>query len=131
MDIATVLSSLIAGAVGGNIIGALFKKFSLGTIGNTLAGVVGGGLAGYAILNMMSANDMAATFAGLIASSAVGGAVVTFIAGVIKNSMNLRARDVSSNLNNTTSSLRENPQTINFRKNQPSKSRDYPDGPPL
>ena len=42
--------SLITGAVGGNIAGAVFKNLSLGTLGNTIAGVVGGG-AGSAILN--------------------------------------------------------------------------------
>lgn len=36
------LISLATGAVGGNIGGALFKNLSLGTLGNTIAGVVGG-----------------------------------------------------------------------------------------
>jgi hypothetical protein len=38
------LIGLISGEVGGNIAGAILKKFSLGPIGNTIAGILGGGL---------------------------------------------------------------------------------------
>jgi uncharacterized membrane protein YeaQ/YmgE (transglycosylase-associated protein family) len=40
------LISLVTGGVGGNVAGALFKNLSLGTVGNTLAGVAGGGVGG-------------------------------------------------------------------------------------
>ena len=35
--------SLITGGVGGNIAGALLKNLSLGVLGNTIAGLLGGG----------------------------------------------------------------------------------------
>ena len=37
-----ILIQLISGGVGGNIAGALLKKFNLGPIGNTIAGILGG-----------------------------------------------------------------------------------------
>ena len=80
--------SLITGAIGGNIAGAVFKNLSLGTLGNTIAGVVGGG-AGSAILNALLGSGGAAggTVVGNIASSGVGSVVLMLIVGVIKNSM--------------------------------------------
>ena len=39
-----LIIQLILGAVGGNIGGVLFKNISLGTLGNSIAGIVGGGL---------------------------------------------------------------------------------------
>jgi uncharacterized membrane protein YeaQ/YmgE (transglycosylase-associated protein family) len=41
-----IIISLISGGVGGNIAGALMKKFNLGPIGNSIAGIVGGGIGG-------------------------------------------------------------------------------------
>ena len=39
-----LIIQLIAGGVGGNIAGAALKQYDLGTIGNTIAGVIGGGV---------------------------------------------------------------------------------------
>ena len=80
------LISLITGAVGGNIAGALFKNLSLGTLGNTVAGVLGGG-AGTAILNAMIGGGGGSSVAGNIASSGVGSVLVMLIVGVIKNAL--------------------------------------------
>lgn len=41
-----LIISLVTGAVGGNAAGAVLKKFSLGTTGNSIAGILGGGLGG-------------------------------------------------------------------------------------
>lgn len=85
------LISLITGAVGGNIAGAIFKNLSLGPIGNTLAGVVGGG-AGMEILNaVMGAGAGGGSVAGNIAGSGVGSVVVMLIVGFIKNAMAKKA----------------------------------------
>ena len=46
MDVMSLLVQLLSGAVGGNIAGAAMKKFSLGTIGNSIVGILGGGLGG-------------------------------------------------------------------------------------
>ena len=41
-----IIIQLISGAVGGNVAGALMKNLSLGTLGNSIAGILGGGLGG-------------------------------------------------------------------------------------
>ena len=37
-----LIIQLISGAVGGNITGSLFKNLSLGSVGNSIAGILGG-----------------------------------------------------------------------------------------
>jgi uncharacterized membrane protein YeaQ/YmgE (transglycosylase-associated protein family) len=79
--------SLITGAVGGNIAGAIFKNLSLGPLGNTLAGLVGGG-AGTVILNaVLGSGAGGGSVAGNIGSSGVGSVLLMLIVGVIKNAM--------------------------------------------
>lgn len=74
-----ILMSLITGGIGGNIVGAIFQKLSLGLVGNTLAGVLGGGL-GSQILS----GAMGGGLVGDIASAATGGGVLMLIVGLIK-----------------------------------------------
>ena len=52
MDMVSLLISLLSGAVGGNVAGAALKDQSLGTVGNSLAGILGGG-AGSLILQAL------------------------------------------------------------------------------
>ena len=42
----SLIVQLVLGALGGNIGGSLFKNLSLGTVGNSIAGMVGGGIGG-------------------------------------------------------------------------------------
>ena len=44
MEILPLIINLISGAAGGNIVGSLFKNLSLGGLGNSIAGIAGGGL---------------------------------------------------------------------------------------
>ena len=85
MDITSLLVSLITGAVGGNAAGALLKKFSLGTLGNTIAGLVGGGLGGQILGSLIGGGGGGIGMN--IAESGVGGAVLMVIVGLIKNAM--------------------------------------------
>ena len=39
-----LIIQLISGAVGGNIAGSALKQYNLGTLGNSIAGVIGGGI---------------------------------------------------------------------------------------
>ena len=41
-----ILMNLIAGAIGGNAAGKASPSFDLGTLGNTISGLVGGGVLG-------------------------------------------------------------------------------------
>ena len=41
-----LIIQLVSGAVGGNIAGSFMKDSLLGTVGNSLAGILGGGIGG-------------------------------------------------------------------------------------
>jgi uncharacterized membrane protein YeaQ/YmgE (transglycosylase-associated protein family) len=47
-SIVNLIIQLVAGAAGGNLAGSLLKRYNLGTLGNSIAGIVGGGLGGQA-----------------------------------------------------------------------------------
>ena len=74
--------SLLTGAAGGNLAGALLKKLSLGTIGNSIAGILGGagGQGILASLGGLTGNAMLDSLLG----GGVGGGVVMAVIGLIK-----------------------------------------------
>jgi hypothetical protein len=93
MDITSLIIEAISGAVGGNVAGAALKEKSLGLIGNSLAGVVGGGLGGTILHAVMGAAtsggggmDMTSII-GNVAGGGVGGAVLMAVVGIIKDAM--------------------------------------------
>lgn len=97
MDIMSLLISLVSGAVGGNVAGAAMKDKSLGTAGNSLAGIFGGGIGG-AILQILGVLKSTggggldlSTILGNVASGGVGGAVVLAVVSLIKNAMAKKA----------------------------------------
>jgi len=95
MDTVALFVQLISGAIGGNVAGSLLKKLSLGTIGNSIVGILGGGL-GAVILNALGLNsgtgDMdVSSVIGSIAGGGVGGGVLLAIVGAIRNAMNKSA----------------------------------------
>jgi hypothetical protein len=98
MSLIPIIIQLISGGIGGNIAGALLKKFNLGPIGNSIAGIVGG-VGGGQLLSLLTGAGAgagaAAAGGGLDISSllsnvgggGVGGAVVMIIVGLIKAQM--------------------------------------------
>jgi uncharacterized membrane protein YeaQ/YmgE (transglycosylase-associated protein family) len=93
MNIIALIIQLICGALGGNISGKLLKNIDLGTLGNSIAGIVGGGLGGQ-ILNALGLFAGAqggsldlASIIGNIVSGGVGGGVLMAIIGLIKSLM--------------------------------------------
>jgi hypothetical protein len=94
MDITSLLIQLVSGAVGGNVAGAVLKKFSLGPVGNSLVGVLGGGLGGQ-LLGMLGMGGAGAAAGGAdmgsvlssIAGGGVGGGVLMTIVGLIRQQM--------------------------------------------
>ena len=83
--------SLASGALGGNVAGKLMPGSSLGTLGNSIAGIAGGGLGG-GILSMlgMGGGGGAMEIAGILSSVAgggVGGGVVMAVIGMIRKAM--------------------------------------------
>ena len=74
------------GDVGGNIAGALLKNFSLGPIGNTIAGVLGGGLGGQLLTGLLGGGAPTGLL-GNFAGSGIGGAVLMIVIGLIKQAL--------------------------------------------
>ena len=93
----TLVTQLIAGAVGGNAAGVGLKSSSMGTMLNTVVGLIGGVGSGQ-IIGMLTggaavAGEAAAPGAGVggLLASAVGGgaggAILTAIVGMVKNKL--------------------------------------------
>jgi uncharacterized membrane protein YeaQ/YmgE (transglycosylase-associated protein family) len=95
MDITNLVLQLIAGAVGGNVAGSKMKNLNLGTVGNSIAGILGGGLGGQ-ILSALGASALASS-AGTgmnleaivadLAGGGAGGAVLLAVIGAVKKAM--------------------------------------------
>ena len=86
-----LIIQLVSGAVGGNVAGSLLKNYSLGTAGNSVAGILGGGIGGQllGLLGVAAAGggmDVAGVL-GSLASGGVGGAVLMVIIGLIKKAI--------------------------------------------
>ena len=91
--IINLIIQLIAGAIGGNAVGAASKDINLGTLGNSIAGAIGGVAGGQflsALIPMMAGVGNNVDI-GALASQAVGGgvagAIVAAVVGLIKNKM--------------------------------------------
>lgn len=102
MDITSLIIQLIVGAIGGNAAGKAMPDKSLGTLGNTIAGVLGG-LGGGQLLDMVLGGGAMATDAAAgaaaggmdigaiiqdIAGGGIGGAVLMVVVALIKGAMN-------------------------------------------
>jgi hypothetical protein len=93
-----LIIQLVAGLIGGNATGAAARGVSLGTIGNSITGLIGG-FGGAQILGMLTGGGAeaaaaaaeAATSSGFDLNNLLGGAgggvIVTAIIGFIKNKM--------------------------------------------
>lgn len=89
MELVPLLIQLASGAVGGNLAGKLLPNNSLGTIGNSIAGIAGGGIGGY-LLSMLgmggdaaAATDLSGIIQNLGGGGAGGGALMAII-GIVK-----------------------------------------------
>lgn len=94
MNIISLIIEAVSGAVGGNVAGAAMKENSLGTVGNSIAGIVGGGLGGTLLHSVLGGAAAAGggsvdltTILSNVAGGGVGGAILMAIAGIIKNKM--------------------------------------------
>jgi hypothetical protein len=93
MNMISLIIELISGAVGGNIAGAAMKQNSLGTAGNSIAGIVGGGVGGAILQSIMGSAAAGGgsldlgTIIGNVAGGGIGGAILMAVIGLIKNAM--------------------------------------------
>src|SRR6476661_4512399 len=93
MDITSLIVEAVSGAVGGNVAGAAMKEKSLGGVGNSIAGIVGGGLGGTILQTLMGpaaagggGMDMQSILAN-VGGGGVGGAILMAIIGIVKAQM--------------------------------------------
>jgi uncharacterized membrane protein YeaQ/YmgE (transglycosylase-associated protein family) len=83
---------IVAGAVCGNGAGAALKDYNLGTLGNTIAGAIGGLGGGQILQALIPALTGAGgvdlgSVVGQLVGGGVSGAVLTVIVGLVKNMM--------------------------------------------
>lgn len=91
-----LIIQLVSGAVGGNLAGKLMKNSSLGTLWNSIVGILGGGLGG-TVLGMLGHTGAEAAEAstsmdlssilGSVAGGGVGGGILMAIIGMVKKAM--------------------------------------------
>ena len=93
-DYLPLIIQLVSGAVGGNVAGSLMKNSSLGTLWNSIVGILGGGLGG-TVLGMLGLGGAEASSSldlgsilGSVAGGGVGGGIVLAVVGMIKKAMN-------------------------------------------
>ena len=94
MNLTTLIIQLIAGALGGNAAGSLSKTDGLGTLGNTIAGILGGGVGGQILNSVLGVGGAAAAsgldFGTIISSfltGGVGGGVTALIVALLKSKL--------------------------------------------
>jgi hypothetical protein len=88
-----ILINLIAGALGGVGAGKASPTFDLGTVGNIISGLVGGGILGQIVTLLLPSVVAAAQSGNLsiggivsqVIAGGAGGAILTAIIGAIKN----------------------------------------------
>lgn len=94
MDFVALLIQLVAGAAGGNIAGSLLRRMSLGAIGNTIAGMVGGGVGNVLLNGVLGPGQIAAlalldlgAVIGEVAAAGVGGGVMMVLVGLLRQAL--------------------------------------------
>ena len=92
MDLISLMLPFFSGAAGGNLVGGILKNFNLGSLGNSLAGLVGGGVGSLVLGNLLgmpmptagSVDPDGAALLGQILGGGAGGGVMTMVVGVLQ-----------------------------------------------
>jgi len=91
-----LIIQLISGAAGGNVAGLALKQYDLGTLGNSIAGVIGGAVGAQILGLLLDAGDGAVvgpsgydigTLVAQVASGGVGGGALLVLVGLMKQVM--------------------------------------------
>ena len=87
----SLLISLVSGAAGGNVAGALFKNISMGTLWNSVAGIAGGGigakLLGLVVPALMGGGLDIGSIVGQVLGGGVGGGALMAVVSMIRSAM--------------------------------------------
>ena len=94
---AGLIIQLIAGAVGGSVVGAALKQYDRGIIGNLVIGIIGGGIGAQTIGALLGGGESdtivgpngfdLGTLITQFASGAFGGGALVVISGLLKENM--------------------------------------------
>jgi hypothetical protein len=93
INIIGLIVQLISGAVGGNIAGKALSQYDLGAVGNSVAGIIGGGLGGQLLTALLGSgaasggNTDIGSIIAQIAGGGVGGGLLMIIVGIIRQTM--------------------------------------------
>jgi hypothetical protein len=93
-----LIIQLIAGLAGSNVVGLALKQYDLGIIGNSITGVIGGGIGAQIIGLLLDGGAGAGAVVGpngydietliaQVASGGVGGGVLLVLVGLMKQAM--------------------------------------------
>ena len=91
-----LIVQLLSGVVGANGAGALLKQFSLGWLGNSVAGLVGGAVGGQLLLMLLRGAGHGTSGSGgidvgslvaQVVSGAIGGGFLTVIVGGLRQAL--------------------------------------------
>src|ERR1700742_4394560 len=93
IDMEQILINLVAGAIGGVGAGKSSSTFDLGTAGNIISGLVGGGVLGQIVTLLLpsvvaaaqSGNFSVSGIVSQVVAGGAGGAILTAIIGAVKN----------------------------------------------
>jgi hypothetical protein len=93
IDMEQILINLVAGALGGVGAGKSSPTFDLGTMGNIISGLIGGGVLGQIVTLLLpsvvaaaqSGNLSIGGIASQVIAGGAGGAILTALIGAIKN----------------------------------------------
>ena len=93
MNIPCLILQLVSGIAASNLVAGAIRNCGLGIFGNSLAGVLGGGLGGQIFLRLTGVesdfhSSDAQIFLASVFGGASGGAFVTAIAGMVKRMLN-------------------------------------------
>jgi hypothetical protein len=91
MSYLPLIIQLVSGVVGGNVLGAAVKSLNLGPVGNSLAGLLGGGLGGQLLASLAQGGSPTgmdvATILESIGGGVTGGGVLTAAAAFMKQTL--------------------------------------------
>jgi hypothetical protein len=90
--IINLIIQIVAGLIGGTAVGSRMENVNLGGVGNAIAGALGGVGGGQLLGALMPALSGAegldiGSIIGQLVGGGAGGAILTIIAGLIKNAM--------------------------------------------
>jgi uncharacterized membrane protein YeaQ/YmgE (transglycosylase-associated protein family) len=93
MELQSLVAQLLSGAAGGNVAGAIFRSSSLGTLGNSIVGLIGGVVGGRVLAKWAVSISLAAAAStgvdigptlGHLVCGGIGGLVLTTFIGVLR-----------------------------------------------